>query len=720
MIGALFLFWVFFTHLVSAVFDDEAFQVDWHIDNLGEISCIEKVNNTFVVVGKTNSNSLIISLLNSTSGKALERFTFEDYSEVAKLQDEELFFPFSQTVGSKGSLRDVLGSDASGISCQKPDISSVQFQEGTLRIADVIYDLPDNFYQLEYLNVDPESSTVEILVATTDKHYHFSKFENGEVIIQWERDESLSDVVAYAVYNEVNHGLDLIKDEIDHEQELDLLEAYKFRVATNWERLKAYLILKRFNVGRMLSDLVKEKDAAAQFDLDVQFGLTKQLVVASRSGTITSLDMRSGERLWSIDSGIENIRALHFVKENDLIVVSDLKIYSIDLTDHKYPIRTEKEAPTGYYFESSYESPLIKLVNESDRSFTIVRELSPLVSDSSLVHFEEKKISAFLLKDGDKKPTWERSLKSNEYIAGHSIREDGASASLGVILGNRTVLYKYLNPNVAAYLVANEIDKSIYLDVIDTITGQSLYSTRHNEKVDLNSPINIVVGEHWCVYSYFSLEPIPEQKIAVVEFYESSTPDVRLSTPGKSVDSLTGFFKPAAITKSYFYPQVINSLALSKTKFGITTRSLLLQLDDGSVTYLPRFVINARRKKAEEMQDKDSEEFMAMPYEPTILIDDHFIVSHVRQIIPAKNAKLLSVATNLESTSMICSIGIDIFCTRISPSSQFDKLAPTFEKSKVLITIAVLLVMCFILRPMVDHRKVKTKWMVKNLDITTI
>ena len=31
---------------------------------------------------------------------------------------------------------------------------------------------------------------------------------------------------------------------------------------------------------------------------------------------------------------------------------------------------------------------------------------------------------------------------------------------------------------------------------------------------------------------------IPEQKIAVVEFYESSTPDVRLSNPGKSVDSL--------------------------------------------------------------------------------------------------------------------------------------------------------------------------------------
>lgn len=155
-------------------------------------------------------------------------------------------------------------------------------------------------------------------------------------------------------------------------------------------------------------------------------------------------------------------------------------------------------------------------------------------------------------------------------------------------------------------------------------------------------------------------------------------------------------------------------MSLSHTKYGITTQALLLELESGQITYIPKVVLSARRKPESEMTDDDKKEFMASPYVPAIPLNDHFIITHYRNLFTGANSRLASVATNLESTSIICDIGHDIFCTRIAPSGQFDMMSPTFEKGKLLGTIVVLIALCFYLRPSVSTKKLKTMWLVKD------
>ena len=114
------------------------------------------------------------------------------------------------------------------------------------------------------------------------------------------------------------------------------------------------------------------------------------------------------------------------------------------------------------------------------------------------------------------------------------------------------------------------------------------------------------------------------------------------------------------------------------------------------------------------MSADDKKEFMAVPYISAIPINDNAIITHKRRLLPTAKSQLASIPTELESTSIVCNLGHDLFCTRVSPSSQFDKLSPSFEKGKLVSTVFGLLLVCFFLRPSVDSKKLKTRWMVKD------
>lgn len=724
MLTLIFTLWVLLLKSTGAVFNDEAFHVDWQIENLGDIKCIDKSDSSFVVLGETPTGIPVISLLDAASGNIVERFVQDASVAAMKVVDGNIHLNTGQVLDS---LTGFPKSTHSGqVECRKLDIQSVTLNNNTLRFnissseGDVVVKIPETFRKIEYFGLSSDSTVAEVLISTTNKEYYYTRYENHSLTAHWERNEGYSDIIAYTVLEETNHNLDFVRDELLHEQQLSLIDAYKFRVQSNWERLKSYLIRKRFNLGRMFADLITEDDSSALRDLNVRFGFAKQLVVASKSGIITSLDIISGKKLWSLQSNLKDILKLRLRSENELSIVTRSSIYSVNLLEQPLGLTPENKAPDGFQFDANSESPIIKLVNVKNSSFKIFNASHIGNTNISFVHFEEQKVTGYALQGDALLPTYQRNVGGNERIVGHAVRDKGHVPGLGAILGNRTVLYKYLNPNIGGYLMGNSVENSLLLEIFDTVTGQTLYTVKHEEFVDLTLPVNLVIGEHWCIYSYFSSAPIPEQKLVVVEFYESLVPDERRSLPGSLVNPLDDIVKPATISNAYYFPQIIHSLALSKTKFGITTKAILLQLDDGSITYLPKYVVNARRKPESDMTKKDKEEFMASVYEPTIPINDFSVVSHLRQILPSDKSKLISVPTNLESTSIICSIGNDIFCTRVSPSSQFDKLGASFEKSKVLFTIMGLFILCYILRPMVDQRKLKVKWLVKDLDITSI
>lgn len=74
-------------------------------------------------------------------------------------------------------------------------------------------------------------------------------------------------------------------------------------------------------------------------------------------------------------------------------------------------------------------------------------------------------------------------------------------ASLGRVLGNRSVLYKYLNPNLLALTTINNNTLTCYL--VDTVSGAVHYSAVHSG-AGRGGDVFVVQSENWVVYSYWS------------------------------------------------------------------------------------------------------------------------------------------------------------------------------------------------------------------------
>lgn len=76
--------------------------------------------------------------------------------------------------------------------------------------------------------------------------------------------------------------------------------------------------------------------------------------------------------------------------------------------------------------------------------------------------------------------------------------------SQGRVLGDRSVLYKYINPNLVA--VATHGPDSIHkyilnIHLIDIVSGSIVSSLTHKR---IKEPLHIIHSENWLVYSYFN------------------------------------------------------------------------------------------------------------------------------------------------------------------------------------------------------------------------
>lgn len=107
-------------------------------------------------------------------------------------------------------------------------------------------------------------------------------------------------------------------------------------------------------------------------------------------------------------------------------------------------------------------------------------------------------------------------------------------ASYGKVLGDRTTLYKYLNPNVVGYITARDAHPSdektgpecgIYL--IDAAKGTVLYHSTLPALRDGCASVQAAMTENWLVYTYWDGEIVSgaqakAQKIVSVELYEGN------------------------------------------------------------------------------------------------------------------------------------------------------------------------------------------------------
>jgi hypothetical protein len=105
-------------------------------------------------------------------------------------------------------------------------------------------------------------------------------------------------------------------------------------------------------------------------------------------------------------------------------------------------------------------------------------------------------------------------------------------ASLGRVLGNRNVLYKYLNPNLFAVAIANPETRTMTMTLLDGVKGSVLYQVTHQDVDAVHHDVHIATSENWIVYHYWTNGALRGSskgyQVSVLELYEGAAENERV------------------------------------------------------------------------------------------------------------------------------------------------------------------------------------------------
>ncbi|KIJ47261.1 hypothetical protein M422DRAFT_66579 [Sphaerobolus stellatus SS14] len=306
--------------------------------------------------------------------------------------------------------------------------------------------------------------------------------------------------------------------------------------------------------------------------------------------------------------------------------------------------------------------------------------------------------------------TWSASIDPSERVQAVIRRPHEPIASIGKVLGDRRTLYKYLNNHLIAVLTASKTEPArcgVYL--VDGAKGTVLYHASL-PSVGGVCDTHAALTENWLVYHYYdegsaAKDNAKGYRLVSVELYEGSGIDDKT----KSAD-LTSYSYASSLVaifqRSFVFPTGVTALAMTSTKFGISTKDLIVANTHNQIQSIPRRLLDPRRP-SHKPSAQEQEEWL-IQYDPVIPYDPRRVVSHTYQVAGASH--IVTSPALLESTSIIFVYGLDLFLTRVAPSNTFDILSESFNKVQLVLTIIALGSGVMITRPMVRKKILKQKW----------
>jgi hypothetical protein len=78
----------------------------------------------------------------------------------------------------------------------------------------------------------------------------------------------------------------------------------------------------------------------------------------------------------------------------------------------------------------------------------------------------------------------------------------GSIASPGRVLGNRSTLLKYLNPNLVAVATLHPTTSSASVYILDSASGAVVHKINHVGDVDVEKKVRLVFRDNWLLYTY--------------------------------------------------------------------------------------------------------------------------------------------------------------------------------------------------------------------------
>ncbi|XP_077116421.1 ER membrane protein complex subunit 1 isoform X1 [Ranitomeya variabilis] len=558
---------------------------------------------------------------------------------------------------------------------------------------------PDDLYLQLFLKKD-DSVGYRALVQTEDSQLLFLH-QPGKTL--WLREESLADVITMEM---VDLPLTGAQAELEGEfgKKADGLLGMVFK------RLSSQLILLQSwsaHLWKMFCDARKPRSQIRnEINVDTlardDFNLQKMMVMMTSSGKLFGIESSSGSILWkfylpgvkpaaSFKLMVQRTTA-HFphppqctllVKDKETAITSIfvfnpifgklnqmsppllqrpiLQSLLLPIMDHDYAkvlLLLDDQHKVIPFPSTKYVLQQLQELSSAVFFYLVDAERGILTGLRLHKDLSTEEIWEILLPPELQRITVVKGKRSNEHVH-----------SQGRVMGDRSVLYKYLNPNLLS-LITESTDThpdrcfiGIYL--IDGVTGRIIHSSVQRKA---KGPVHLVHSENWMVYQYWNSKA-RRNELSVLELYEGTE-----QYNSTSFSSLDRPHLPHVLQQSYIFPSSIRAMQATITERGITSRHVLIGLPSGAILSLPKALLDPRRP---EIPTEYTREENLIPYTPDIQIHAERFINYNQTV--SRMRGIYTAPSGLESTCLVVAYGLDIYQTRVYPSKQFDVLKDDYD-----------------------------------------
>lgn len=560
--------------------------------------------------------------------------------------------------------------------------------------------------------------TCDLLLSCSDSALTLIRIPEAKVL--WTREEALSHIVAAELLELPVSELDA-SIEREFKESGDVLSLFYQRLASQAKQLSSL-----FFDGQLLS----QKSGLVRDD----FGLHKLIVVATSVGKLFGIDTLTGSIVWSYRlphvvpfSTTNSNKMLLFVQRTarySPLLAQCILLAKDDHTGNGIIFRFDPisgQSETGIQRLNYKIKQAILLPYEDEehtKAVVVLSEDNSLYvtpqSSIEIIHQHAKTLNLFAVdattgnlqgfsfaystpQEPKLNLNWNLNLGSAKLVALSTRPPHERVHSQGRVLPDRSVYYKYINPNVVA--LATMTDDPVHKHVlsvhlVDGITGLVLYSANHKR---VKGPIHLLHSENWVVYTYFN-ERFRRTEIATVELYEG-----RIQSNSTVFSSYAVSQLPVAETQAYILSGMPLTMATTITERGITSKFILVALSNGIVTEIPWAFIQPRLPDVACGPEEN-----CIPYMPEIPLPPEASANYNQTMLRVRGIQV--APARLESTSHVLIHGLDLFYTRVAPSKTFDVLKEDFDHTLIVLVLSGLIIASYVTKKLASRKALRQAW----------
>lgn len=510
-----------------------------------------------------------------------------------------------------------------------------------------------------------------------------------------------------------------VDDETEVIVKKDGLVEYKLNGQTLWSKEESLATV-------IAADIMK-----LPFESRDKFGFKKMIVLATETGKIFGMETFTGRIMWQLFDGelsskgsnnallISTKQSDDFASESRALVIHPMGsiLYINPITGEiiekkKLPNPIKQIAQTSLQSDGSrgvlildtkdqvhvYPEHILGAVQRDIRNYYMT------IADrdrSLLTGFRFKIVSEKIMPE----KLWDYSINQSEKIVQVSIKRIGEVLhSPARVLGDRGILYKYVNPNLLAIMTEGTYgepcnpESSINIYLIDGVTGALMHSV-HQPKS--RSPARLLHSENWILYSYYNTKA-RRTEVSSLEMFEGVTQinSTAFSSLARSQ------MKPKLVEhKSFIFLNGIDAMVDTVTLRGMTNKHVIVALPTGALLEIPKIFLDPRRPINMMMEHREEG---LVPYMPELPLPSESIINYHQTLLGIRD--IVTSPAQLESTCLVFAYGLDLFFTRVSPSKTFDILKDDFDHVLISSVLVFLVVASFATKHLAQRKALRAAW----------